>query len=301
MNTRLIIAGFITASLIASLAVAAFSKRASAPPKPDTYAVKGRIIEIDPAEKSLRIHHEEIPDYMPEMTMPFAVQDAALLNGVKPGDSISFRLSVTDDDSWIDHIKIISSTETDETVRAARELSSPELNRLEIGEIVPDFSLTDQNGRPFQLASQKQKAVILTFIYTRCPIPNFCPLLSNNFKELQKRLSKEFPGRFQLLSISIDPKFDTPQTLKSYGARYDADESTWTMATGTPEEINRIGEWFGLTHEATGGLVNHDLRTALISPDGKLLQVWKSNVWTPYEIQRSVRQALTGSIDLARK
>lgn len=170
-----------------------------------------------------------------------------------------------------------------------------DLERLEVGEKAPDFNLVDQNGQPMRLTQFKGKAVILTFIYTRCPLPDFCPLMSKNFASLQERLAKDLDGRFQLVSVSIDPNFDTPEILKSYALRYQAENKHWTFATGELEDIQEVANLFGLTHEPENGLIAHDLRTALISPEGKLVHLWKSNVWTPYEVERRVRETLAAS------
>jgi protein SCO1/2 len=116
--------------------------------------------------------------------------------------------------------------------------------------------------------------------------------MSKNFASLQERLQKAIPGKFQLLSVSIDPEFDRPEVLKDYSARYAAEDSTWTFGTGTVEQTDAVGALFGLVQERAGGLINHDLRTALIGPDGKLIHIWKSNVWTPYEVQRRVEEVL---------
>src|SRR5262249_45419116 len=150
--------------------------------------------------------------------------------------------SVTDDDSWIsDIVKImperITSANSGSEAVASGETSA---NELQKGEVVPDFQLIDQNGKPTRLSDFRGKPVVLTFIYTRCPLPNFCPLMSKNFHALQQRLEKEFPGRFQLLSVTIDPKFDRPEILKDYAGRYAANEKCWTFATGTQEQIDAV-------------------------------------------------------------
>ena len=163
---------------------------------------------------------------------------------------------------------------------------------LSIGDEVPDVALIDQTNTRRSLSEWKDAYTVITFMYTRCPLPNFCPLMSKNFAALQERLEKEFPGRFQLLSVSIDPQFDRPEILKQYAARYTKDDRTWTFGTGTPEQSDAVGALFGLVQERAGGLINHDLRTALIGPDGKLIHVWKSNAWTPYEVQRRVAEVL---------
>jgi protein SCO1/2 len=240
---------------------------------------------------------------MPAMTMSLPVKDPALFRNLQAGDEVQFELLVTDADSWISHIERIQSEPAtiqaeDKSTRSPEEL---ETASLRTGEMVPDFKLTNQDGREFHLTDFRGKAVVLTFIYTRCPLPNFCPLMSKNFAELEQRLNKEFPGKFQLLSISMDPEFDRPDVLKEYAERYDADAKDWSFAVGDGESLKFIAELMGLYFEKVNGLISHDLRTALIGPDGRLVQLWKSNVWTPYEVQRSVRENLTGHADIVSR
>jgi protein SCO1/2 len=253
-----------------------------------TYQVHGTVRGV--SHGSVRIAHEAIPDYMPAMTMDFPVKDS-IPKDLAAGDQVQFELSVTDDDSWISHVTKIrpegspASVSPPKAQTAASEAPSDELQK---GDAVPDFELIDQTGKPVRLSSFRGKHLVLTFIYTRCPLPNFCPLMSKNFQALQQRLEKEYPGRFQLLSITIDPKFDRPGILKEYAGRYGANEKCWTFATGTSEQIDSIASQFGLVHEPESGLISHNLRTALVGPDGRLRHVWKSNVWTPYEVDRMI-------------
>lgn len=302
MKTRWIISWLCAATLFAiGFAVVIFHRHqpvAAIVPGRQTFVVKGMIRALDSDDKTVRIEHEEIPDYMPAMTMPFAVKDTNLLKNLKVGEAIQFQLVITDDDSWISDIEKINESQLNfAAISKTEETAARDLNRIEIGEVVPTFSLTNQNGRAFSLSDFKGKAVLVTFIYTRCPIPNYCPLLSKNFAELQERFAKEFPEQFQLISVSFDPKFDTPAVLNEYSARWSPDEKTWTFATGSAEQIATVAGIFGAFYETKGTTINHDLRTALISPEGKLVHVWKSNVWTPYEVQRMVREILTGSRD----
>jgi protein SCO1 len=269
-----------------------------------TFEVRGQIRGLDVANKTVRITHEEIPDYMPAMTMPFTVKDTALLNALSAGDSVQFQLAVTDDDSWIAHIEKIAGDSANASPVADSSnasLQDREADRVQVGEVVPDFKLVNQDGHPVHLSDFRGKAVLLTFIYTRCPLPNFCPLMSRNFAELEKRLSKEFAGNYQLLSISMDSEFDTPLVLKQYARRYNANAQDWTFATGDAGQIEAVARLMGLYYVKENGLISHDLRTALIGPDGRLVHLWKSNVWTPYEVQRFVRETLTGAKDMAGK
>jgi protein SCO1/2 len=276
----------------------------SVPVGAQVFQVHGQVRGLEAAGKTIRIAHEAIPGYMPAMTMPFHVKDATLLKGLSVGDRVQFELVVTRDDSWIAHVETVSteaSAVAATVTKPAASIPDRETERVQTGEAVPDFQLIDQNGRPFRLSELRGKAVVLTFIYTRCPIPNFCPLMSKNFADLQGRLEKEFSGRYQLVSVSLDPRFDRPEVLKEYASRYGADERHWRFATGDEEQINFVTGLMGLFHEPENGLISHDLRTALIGPDGRLVQLWKSNVWTPYEVQRRVRETLTGAKDVAAR
>ena len=213
---------------------------------------------------------------------------------------MQFELTVTENDSWISHIERIA-TEASETQTPSATAPNPEAERLQPGEVVPDFSLTDQNGQPLRLSHFRGKAVLLTFIYTRCPLPNFCPLMSKNFADLQERLNKEFPNKYRLLSITMDPNFDRPAVLKDYAARYDANEADWSFATGNAEQISFVAGLMGLYYAPENGLISHDFRTALIGPNGRLVHLWKSNVWTPYEVERAVRETLVPSKEVTSK
>lgn len=305
MKTRKVlftVGGFV---LLGLLAVVGISRHHASPPASETkiFQVRGRVVGLDPAEKTIRIAHEEIPNYMPAMTMPLPVKDPALLRQVAAGDSVQFELRVTTDDSWIAHIEKIP---TDDPVSQGVTAASPSLSELETeqlraGQVVPDFKLVNQEGQAIHLRDFRGKAVLLTFVYTRCPLPNFCPLMSKNFAELQQRLSKEFAGKYHLLSVSIDPEFDQPQVLKEYAERYEANPADWTFATGDSASIHFVAGLMGLYFQKENGLISHDLRTALIGPDGRLVHLWKSNVWTPYEVQRRVRETLTGSQDIVAR
>jgi protein SCO1/2 len=261
------------------------------------FKVNGVVRRLAVDDQSVTIEHEDIPGFMPAMTMPFTVKDSGLLHGLSAGDRVRFELVVTKDDSWISQIvKTTGSVGLEEpkprTDSAQTSAAVEESRELASGEIVPDFTLIDQDGRPFRLADHRGQAVLITFLYTRCPLPNYCPLMSRNFASLQERLSKAFPGKFHLLTITFDPSFDTPEVLKRYAAAFRHDETTWTFATGTAQRISAVASRFGLIYVPEGGLITHDLRTALIAPDGHLVQVWRSNVWTPYEVQRAMGDVL---------
>lgn len=297
MKPKFILAGLCAVTLLglAAVTICALANPTARQSAADqrVFHVTGQIREVDAFSKTVRIAHEAIPGYMPAMTMPLEVHDPLLLRGLNPGDHVRFDLRVTADDSWISQIEKVASDDAPEQIANSGAAASSD--RVAPGEAVPDFALIDQNGQPVRLRDFKGKAVVLTFIYTRCPLPNFCPLMSRNFESLQQRLEKTSRGRYHLLSLSIDPRFDRPEVLKEYASRYGAEEGSWTFATGTEEQINSVAGLFGLFREQEGGLINHDLRTALIGPDGRLVHLWKSNVWTPYEVQRSIQELLGNS------
>jgi protein SCO1/2 len=267
---------------------------ARAQPANLTYQVHGNVRAVDRAGGIVKIAHDAIPDYMPAMTMEFPVKDTPIPKGLAAGDQIQFELSVTETDSWISHIaKIIPDGAAPPGENSASAVpADTDATELHTGETVPDFELIDQNGKPVRVSKFRGRPVVLTFIYTRCPLPNYCPLMSKNFQSLQQRLNKELSDKFQLLSVTIDPAFDRPEILKDYARRYAADEKCWTFTTGSREQIDTVANLFGLVHEPESGLISHNLRTALIGPDGRLRHVWKSNVWTPYEVARMVGETL---------
>jgi protein SCO1 len=258
------------------------------------FEVKGLIRSFEADGKTVHIAHEDIPGFMPAMEMPFTVKNPSVLRGLATGNAVKFQLVVTKDDSWITRIEKLPATPAAAATAEASSFAVPQ--QVDVGQPVPDFVLIDQNGRPFRLQELRGKAVVLTFIYTRCPLPNYCPLMSRNFASLQERFAKDFPGKVQLLSISFDPRFDTPATLKQYATLFQKDDRGWTFATGSPEQIDFVTRRFGLIQEPSNGFINHDLRTALIGPDGKLVHVWRSNVWTPYEVERMVRETLESQV-----
>jgi protein SCO1/2 len=305
MKLKFVLTATAAVAVAAAIALVAFNHRhlTSSAPQARTFQVHGHVRGLNATEQTIRIAHDDIPDYMPAMTMSLPVKDRALLNHLVADDEVQFELTVTRDDSWISHIEKIQSAAAN-TLPGTRSARSPEElegESLRSGEMVPDFQFTDQDGRLTHLKDLRGKVVLLTFIYTRCPLPNFCPLMSKNFAELEQRLCKEFPNKFRLVSISIDPEFDRPEVLKDYAARYGADPKDWSFAALDADSLTSVATMFGLYFEKQNGLISHDLRTALIGPDGRLVQLWKSNVWTPYELQRSVRETLTGRSDLASR
>ncbi len=284
---------------LALLSVGCGKKSEPAEKAPSRYEVRGLVRGLPLNHKTLDIEHQDIPGFMPSMTMPFEVRDENEIADLKLGDSIAFRLNVTRRDSWIDRVRKIEASELHLPMHAS--VSPPQTatgarERLHEGDIMPGFMLTDQDGKPVTLETFRGHPFVVTFIFTRCPVPNFCPRMSSNFADLQKAIesaSGSLAGT-RLLSISFDPEHDTPEILKEYGQHAGADFALWTFATGQPAEIQRLTKGFSVLVQSESGTINHSLATALIDPGGKIAAIWRGNGWTPAEVIRSL---VTGDQD----
>jgi protein SCO1/2 len=257
-------------------------------PPAQKYDLKGKVVEVDSQLRRVTIAHDEIPGYMDAMTMPFLVKDDWVLGVARPGDNISATLVIDGKQSWLENAVI---TEESDAAGAAGAASPEGAIEPKPGDQVPDFSLINQDSSRIRLNQYKGRAVVLTFIYTRCPLPDFCPLMSSNFAEVDKELQKEpeLYGKTHLLSITLDPDFDTPGVLQSYGKGFTKDTGRsgfdhWEFATGTKDEIKSIAEYFGLRYWNDGSQIIHSLRTAVISPDGRLVKLYRGNDWKPAAI-----------------
>ncbi len=243
-----------------------------------------------PDRSTVQIEHENIPGFMPSMTMPFEVRDKNEIAELKLGDAISFRLNVTDRDSWIDRIKPVEFATVHLPIPPP-SASVVKAERLHEGDPMPEFQLIDEEGKPVSLESFRGHPLVLTFIFTRCPLPNFCPRMSQNFAELQKAIkasSSEPLSAARLLSISFDPTYDTPEVLRNYAQGEKADPAIWKFATGTPAEISRLTKAFSVLVQPEGGSISHSLATALIDKDGKIEKLWRGNGWTPPELIQQI-------------
>jgi protein SCO1/2 len=219
------------------------------------YRVEGLVLAVDPAKRTILVSHRAIEKYMPAMTMQFAVAPKENLSSVAPGARVDFELQ----NSKARHLRVRQTQLENVNVETPK-------NQLAIGDPVPDFTLTDQNSRQVHLSDFKGRVIALDFIYTRCPLPDVCPRLSANFAYIFKRM-----GNVQLLSITIDPQWDTPAVLEEYGRRWQADGSRWRFLTGTPDQIRNVSGLFGLIYWPEDGSITHTVATAIIGADGKLV------------------------------
>jgi protein SCO1/2 len=219
---------------------------------------------------------------MPGMTMPFKVKEAALLQGKQPGDLVTATLVVAEVDA---HLRTLEKT-GHAALETAAPPSSPDIRQP--GDMLTDAKFVDQNGQPTSLAAYRGHRVALTFIYTRCPLPEFCPLMDRHFAAVQKTLaSTPALADVRLITMTLDPAFDTPAILKPYAARRGADPKIWSFLTGEPAEVNTFGSQLGIyvEHNPQSPIdITHNLRTVVIDPDGRLVKVHNGNSWTPSEL-----------------
>jgi len=274
-----------------SLALLACGRSTNSDEIADHYDTRGVVRGFSPDRSTIEIQHENIPGFMPSMTMPFVARDPKQIADLKTGDAISFRMAVTQKDFWIENVKKIRRKDVNvtEPKRSAPVATESEA-RLKEGDEMPAFSLTNQNGERVSLETFRGQPFVLTFVFTRCPVPNFCPRMSNNFEELQAAI-KGNTGRLattRLLSVTLDPDYDTPKILSEYAAFHHADSKIWTFATGDDKEIDSLTRAFSVYRQNEGGTLSHGLATALISRDGRIERIWRGNAWTPAEVVEEI-------------
>jgi len=256
------------------------------------YDVKGRVAGFGDDDRTIIIEHEEVPGLMPAMTMSFKSREPIEEASLAVGDPLAFQLTVTRKGSWIDHLVLLPDTAIAQHP-AGSDLLFPmgdeALPLLSIGDVLPDARLLNQDGVPFHLDDLRGQALVVTFIYTRCPIPDYCPLLSQKFQALQPLLRAAYGSSVLLLSISFDPGHDTPAVLTSYARRYTSTLDNWRFATGEVEEISRIAHALGVFYKSDdANMISHNLTTAVIDTAGKLRGQWRGNDWTVEQILASL-------------
>jgi protein SCO1/2 len=268
-------------------------RRETAPAAGQRYPIAGKVIEVDVAGRKVTIAHGDIPGFMPAMTMPFVVleKDAALLQHVGPGDEITATLVALDSRYWLEDLVVVKKGTPDPNATPGPRALEPQP-----GDAMPDVALVDQHGRPLRLADLRGKAVAVTFVFTRCPMPEFCPLLMTKFAAAQARLEKD-PGlaaRTRLLTISFDPSHDTPEVLRAFGKPFQKTNppfTHWSLATGKDEAIRALGGALGLDYVEDVGSFTHNLRTAVLDPGGKLRRLFRGNDWTPDDLVAELKAA----------
>lgn len=280
-------------SLLCSLLIICVSLAAScrrSPANEKRFELKGKVVSVDRDKSQVTISHEDVKGYMPAMTMPFSVSQTDL-QILAPADQVVATLVVDGSKTRLEDLVISRQSEN--------PAEMPAVVVAKEGDEVPNFTLRNQDDREIRIHNYRGKALLLTFIYTRCPDPKFCTLMSNNFAEVDRGLSQdaEVYAKTHLLSVSIDPDYDTGKVLRSYGAahtgRYEKETfAHWEFAAGTKDQVKDIAQYFGLTYFPEKDQIVHGLRTVIVTPDGKVAKIFSGNEWKPEEAVDALKQSL---------
>lgn len=262
------------------------------------YPATGLVLAVDRSNQTVTVSHQDIPGLMGAMAMPFAVRAPKLLDGLRAGESVAFTLAVGKKATWIDEIRVVRFDSAERDPVLAGRLKTMDLvvgagqpAPLEIGRKA-DFTLTDQDGRSVKLSAFAGKVVALDFIYTRCPLPDYCFRLSNNFGRLQKRFAGQ--DNLVLLTVTFDPVHDAPEELARYAKVWKADARKWHFLTGSPAEIQRVCGLFGVQYWPDEGVFTHTLHTAVLDRDGKLVANLEGNKFTAQQLGDLVQTVMIG-------
>jgi len=274
------------------LGVAATLSACARPEPPKTYPLQGQVLSVNQEKQLVTIKHEDISGLMPGMTMSFPVAKRELLDGREPGELVKATLEVTDAVGRLTTIERIgfSALPTDSN---AAEMAG---NILEVGEPVPDAAFIDQGNRRRSIAEWRGTPTLITFIYTRCPLPTFCPLMDQNFAKLQKAIvaDESLKAKVRLISISFDPEHDTPDVLTMHATRLGADPAVWTFLTGDRATIDKFAARLGVG-VLREDMITHNLRTVLMGADGKIAHIYSGNEWAIATVLADLRAAVSAA------
>ena len=258
------------------------------------YKLRGKVVSANPATGEVTLAHDAIPGFMDAMTMPYKLKDPNILSDLHPNDVLTADLFVSqgaDADVFIDHIVVIAQGKPDYMPTVQYHVPEP-------GDGVPDFKLRNQDGREIHLSQFRGKTLLLTFIYTRCPLPNFCPLITHHFADINRQLAADpaLYGKTHLLCVSFDPEHDTPERLRAYGAQYMGSDAKaafahWDFAVPTRPELLEMAKWFDLgISPGPDETITHTIATTLIDAHGKVAQYYSGNEWTPEQVLADVKR-----------
>lgn len=269
----------LTALLLAGALL--LSCHSSKAPTAKRYPFTGRIISVDAQSQSAVIDGDATPGFMDAMAMPYKIKPPEMLSHLAAGDSISADLvdlqpadANGEQEYWLENVKVTAHGKTPPPA-TTQHIPAP-------GDLVPDFTFSNQDGRQVSLHQYRGKVLLVTFIYTRCPFPDFCPRMASNFAEIDKQLAAGH--KVHLLSISFDPEHDKPAALRAYGfaSAHTHDPALfrrWEFAVPTAADLPKIADFFGLTIKPEGGLITHTLSTAVVGPDGKIVSWYHGGDW----------------------
>ena len=286
INSRLLIAGLVI--------LGAGCGRA---PDARTYQLTGQILVVKPETNEVLVKHEDIPGFMPAMTMPYTVNDPALLKDKTAGDLINATLVVGTERAYLSTIAKTGSAPLPEDARTTIPAAAG-VHILQAGDAVPDTALVDQDGTPTSLKAFGGSALAVSFVYTRCPLPQFCPLIDRRFGEVQKLVNADpaLRGKVKLLSISFDPAFDRPEVLRAHARKAGAEPAVWRFATAGEAVVDRLAAEFGINViREKDGTITHNLRTAIVDPSGRVVAILDNNDWTAGQLADALKNALAAA------
>jgi len=245
----------------------------------------GKVVALDQRGSSVVVDHQAIPGFMDAMTMAYPVRDPHILDPLGVGDEITADVVVANDGAYLDNIVVTKKGSGGKGESPTTE------HEPTPGEKVPDFVLTNQDGKKIHLSSFEGHVLLVTFVYTRCPFPTFCPLVSRNFAEVyaQTRKDPALASKIRLLTISFDPAHDTPKVLRAYGGSFKDVAGAipfdrWEFAVPSQQDLKKVADYFGLFFTSNGGQIVHSLSTTVISPEGTVYKWYEDNQWTPTEL-----------------
>jgi protein SCO1 len=268
---------------------------------PKRYPFTGHVVSLDTHDESAVIDGDSTPGFMDAMTMSYKIKPSSMLGQISPGDSISAELVVQSagqndaaTDYWLENVKVTAHGKAPAAGSPQSELHIPSP-----GDEVPDFQLTNQDGKHVSLHQYRGKVLLLTFIYTRCPFPDFCPRVTSNFAEIYKQISSDpdLAGRTHLLSVSFDPEHDSPKVLREYAfsvthTHDPAIFKRWEFAVPSASDLPKIAAFFALTYKPEAGLITHDLSTTVIAPDRKIARWYHGSDWQVSDLMKDATDAL---------
>lgn len=304
---RYLVRLLVACGLSLSLLFAGCRRGSPAPQSPQSssagvkqYHVRGIVVATDAKTGEVTLDTDAIPGFMEAMTMPYKLKQPDIIGELHPGDTLTATLLVPDNpasnqDALLDEIDIIAQHKAD--YKPAVQFHPPNP-----GDHVPDFKLLNQSGHMIHLGQFRGRVLLMTFIYTRCPLSTYCPRMSRNFAQIDKALAADpkLYAKTHLLSVSFDPKYDTPQVLRSYGGAYTGNYSKetfrhWDFAAPPEADLSKVLQFFdvGVTPEKDR-TITHSLSTIVIAPDGKLYKWYPTNDWTPDQLLDDIKELLSG-------
>jgi len=298
-------------SIAIVLCAGIFLSSCTSPPQPERYHFTGEIMSIDAQNQSAVINGDNIPGFMDPMTMTYKIKPPSMLSQLHPGDLISADVVVIKpaknseeaSDYWLENVKATGHAQVPPPSPgpgATQRIPQP-------GDAVPDFSFTDQSGRRVSLKQYRGKVLLVTFIYTRCPFPDFCPRVSSNFDEIYKQVASDqsLDADTRLLTLSFDPEHDTPRVLRDYAFKVTQTHDAalfnrWEFGVPRKDELPKIADFFGVLYKSEDGLITHNLSTTVIGPDGKILKWYHGNDWQVSDLIADAKEAETKIVAIPR-